>query len=53
VKIRISVVVERKDLIYRTTPLRFALENVASREIHLEQEETFIYPMLTEKGLEI
>lgn len=52
-KIRISVVVERKDLIYRTTPLRFVLENVASREIHIEQEETFIYPMLTEKGLEI
>ena len=53
VKIRISVVVKRKDLIYRITPLRFVLENVASQEIRIEQEETFIYPSLTDKGLEI
>jgi polyferredoxin len=52
-KIRFSVVVMRKDLIYRTTPLRFVLENVASKEIHIEQEETFIYPSLTDQGLEI
>ncbi|MGE5173573.1 MAG: 4Fe-4S dicluster domain-containing protein [Betaproteobacteria bacterium] len=50
---KVYVFVKRKDLTDRVTQLRFILENVASREIRVEQEATFVYPDRTEKGWEI
>jgi cytochrome c oxidase accessory protein FixG len=52
-RMKFSVLAERKNLTYRVTPLRFVLENVNSLEIRIEQEAEFIYPMRTEQGLEI
>lgn len=50
---KVYVFVKRKDLTDRVTQLRFILENVASPEIRVEHEATFVYPDRTERGWEI
>jgi cytochrome c oxidase accessory protein FixG len=52
-KIKVYVLVQRKNLIHRITQLRFTLENTASREIRMIQEAPFIYPERSDKGVEI
>jgi FixG-like putative oxidoreductase/4Fe-4S binding protein len=52
-KMKVYVRAFKKNLTYRDTQLRFILENVVSQEIRIEQEAVFIYPVLTERGLEI
>jgi cytochrome c oxidase accessory protein FixG len=53
IKVRVYVYVQRKNLAYRVTQLRFSLENISSREIRVEQQAPFIYPDQTEQGKEI
>ena len=52
-RMKVSVLVNKINLTYRVTQLRFILENVASPEIRIEQESAFVYPARTEQGLEI
>lgn len=52
-KMKVYVRAYKKHLTYRNTQLRFILENVSSQEIRIEQEAVFIYPVRTERGLEI
>jgi len=52
-KIKGYVFAQRKDLVNRVTQLRFALENISSREIRMIQEAPFIYPERSDKGVEI
>jgi hypothetical protein len=53
IKMKVYVRAYKKNLTYRDTPLRFILENVASQEIRIEQETVFVFPVRTERGLEI
>jgi cytochrome c oxidase accessory protein FixG len=52
-RIKVYVFAQRKNLVTRITQLRFALENMSSREIRIEQEAPFIYPERSDKGVEI
>jgi hypothetical protein len=52
-KMKVYVRAYKKNLTYRNTQLRFILENVISQEIRIEQEAVFMYPVRTERGLEI
>jgi len=53
VRMKVYIMAYRKNLATRITQLRFTLENVASREIRMEQEASFVYPERTDKGWEI
>lgn len=50
---RIYVLVARKDLIERVTPLRFVLENTKNRELRVIRVAPFVYPERTDWGVEI
>jgi IG-like fold at C-terminal of FixG, putative oxidoreductase/4Fe-4S binding domain len=53
VEMKVFVRAHKKNLTYRSTQLRFILENVISQEIRIEQEAVFVYPERSERGLEI
>jgi cytochrome c oxidase accessory protein FixG len=52
-RMKVYVFVQRKNMVYRVTPLRFTLENTSSRDIKMVQEVPFIYPERSDKGVEI
>ncbi len=52
-KLQANVYVERRNLTYRLTPLRFILQNLTTPEIKVEQEAPFIYPDHTDQEKEV
>jgi hypothetical protein len=51
--VRVFVFAKRKNLLERTTRLRFTLTDAVSREIRIGQEAPFIYPERSDKGVDI
>jgi hypothetical protein len=52
-RIKVYVLVRRKNLVERVTQLHFILENTDSKEIRVVQEAPFVYPDHSDKGVEI
>lgn len=52
-KTKVYVVVQKKNLRYRISRLKFTLEDISFHEIRREEEASFIYPERSEKGLDI
>jgi len=50
---RIYVLVKRKNLSDRITQLRFTLESTKTPEVKITREAPFVYPVRTDKGVEI
>jgi cytochrome c oxidase accessory protein FixG len=52
-RIKVYVLVQRKNLVERVTQLNFILENTDSKEIRVVQQAPFVYPDHSDKGVEI
>lgn len=53
VQLRIYLFIERKNLAYRVTPLRFSLENTSRHEIRITRETSFLFSERSDRGVEI
>jgi hypothetical protein len=53
VKLKVYVLVQRKNLVERVTRLHFILENTESKEIRVDQEAPFVYSDRSDKGVDI
>jgi polyferredoxin len=51
--LKVYVFVKRKNLVERSTRLRFTLTNAVSKELRISQEAPFIYPERSDKGVDI